>query len=75
VVVTRMMASVGSWITGSGTVSTRTLRLPCHVTALIDGLSCRWCPPAVVASVSPDGRLEPIVRFVSTAQVRLVVGS
>lgn len=33
--VIRMTASVGSWITGSGTVSTRTSRLPCHVTAFI----------------------------------------
>ncbi len=42
VVVTRMTASVGSSIRGSGTVSTSTLRLPCHVTAFIVGsfLSC-----------------------------------
>src|SRR5690606_41380337 len=32
VVVIRTMASEGSWMTGSGTVSTRTSRLPCHVT-------------------------------------------
>src|SRR4051812_42529078 len=31
--VTRMMASVGSWMVGSGTFSTRTSRLPCHVSA------------------------------------------
>ena len=31
--VTRMIASVGSWIVGSGTLSTRTSRLPCQVTA------------------------------------------
>lgn len=30
-----MTASVGSWILGSGTSSTRTSRLPCHVTAFI----------------------------------------
>jgi hypothetical protein len=30
-----MTASVGSLITGSGTVSTRTSRLPCQVTAFI----------------------------------------
>ncbi|BDD76229.1 hypothetical protein GCM10023177_55380 [Streptomyces violaceoruber] len=30
-----MTASVGSWIFGSGTSSTRTSRLPCHVTAFI----------------------------------------
>ena len=34
--VIRTIASVGSWIVGSGTVSTRTSRLPCHVNALID---------------------------------------
>jgi hypothetical protein len=28
-----MIASVGSLIAGSGTVSTDTFRLPCHVTA------------------------------------------
>src|SRR5436190_20841563 len=33
--VTRTIASVGSWITGSGTSSTRTSRLPCQVTAFI----------------------------------------
>jgi predicted PurR-regulated permease PerM len=33
--VTSMMASVGSSILGSGTVSTRTSRLPCQVTAFI----------------------------------------
>src|ERR671926_121566 len=31
--VTRMIASVPSWIDGSGTVSTRTSRLPCQATA------------------------------------------
>jgi hypothetical protein len=30
-----MIASVGSWITGSGTSSTRTSRLACQVTAFI----------------------------------------
>jgi hypothetical protein len=35
VVVTRMTASVGSWMIGSGTSSTRTSRLPCQVTACI----------------------------------------
>ncbi|GII21835.1 hypothetical protein Pme01_14320 [Planosporangium mesophilum] len=33
--VTLMMASSGSWIAGSGTVSTRTSRFPCQVTAFI----------------------------------------
>ena len=33
VLVTLMMASPGSWITGSGTSSTRTSRFPCHTTA------------------------------------------
>ena len=36
--VTLMTASVGSWMTGSGTVSTETERLPCHVSALIVAL-------------------------------------
>jgi hypothetical protein len=29
------ITSVGSWMTGSGTVSTRTSRLACHVTAFM----------------------------------------
>jgi hypothetical protein len=33
--VTSMIASVGSFTSGSGTVSTRTSRLPCQVTAFI----------------------------------------
>jgi hypothetical protein len=33
VLVTMMVASVGSWIAGSGTSSTRTSRLPCHLSA------------------------------------------
>src|SRR5689334_22358014 len=33
--VTRTITSVGSWIAGSGTVSIRTSRLPCHVSALM----------------------------------------
>src|SRR5919112_1105041 len=35
VVVILIMASVGSWMVGSGTLSTRTSRLPCHATAFI----------------------------------------
>ena len=35
VLVTLMMASVGSWMRGSGTVSTLILRRPCQVTALM----------------------------------------
>ena len=31
--VIRTIASLGAWMTGSGTVSTRTSLLPCHVTA------------------------------------------
>jgi hypothetical protein len=31
--VIRTIASVGSWMTGSGTVSTDTLPVPCHVSA------------------------------------------
>jgi hypothetical protein len=37
--VTRMTASVGSWIVGSGTVSTDTLDVPCQVKALM-GKGC-----------------------------------
>jgi hypothetical protein len=37
--VIRTIASVGSSIFGSGTVSTRTSRLPCHVTARMQ-LTC-----------------------------------
>ncbi len=33
--VMRTIASVGSWMVGSGTLSTRTSRLPCQVTAFI----------------------------------------
>src|SRR5690606_26218752 len=39
--VTRMTASVGSWTEGSGTVSTRTSRGPCQVSARILVLSSR----------------------------------
>src|SRR6476469_6071943 len=52
--VTRMIASVGFSIAGSGTVSTRTSWLPCQVSALI-----RWRypnaprPSARIASRSP----------------------
>ena len=35
VVVILTIASFGSWIVGSGTLSTRTSRLPCHATAFI----------------------------------------
>src|ERR1700744_2236985 len=48
--VTSMMASVGSSILGSGTDSTRTSRLPCHVTALIQTPASaslgRWLYPS-----------------------------
>src|SRR3954451_4139915 len=48
VLVTRIIASVGSLIAGSGTVSTDTFRRPCHVTARIAHLLCefslRACP-------------------------------
>ena len=46
VVVTRMIASVGSLINGSGTLSTETLRRPCHVTARIK-------PPQVLSHACP----------------------
>ena len=39
VVVIRTIASVCRWIFGSGTVSTRTSRLPCQVTALMPHLN------------------------------------
>src|ERR1700754_4408314 len=40
VLVTRIIASLGSLIAGSGTVSTDTLRRPCHVTARM----CAYLP-------------------------------
>src|SRR4051812_10398083 len=46
VLVTRTMASVGSWIVGSGTVSTRTSRLPWYATAFMG-------PPRVSSSSAP----------------------
>src|SRR3978361_2176187 len=41
VLVTSMIASVGSGIVGSGTSETSTLRLPCQVTARMTLLHCR----------------------------------
>ena len=35
------MASVGSWMAGSATVSTRTSSIPCHVTARMGDLLVR----------------------------------
>src|ERR1700750_1886707 len=53
VLVTLMIASVGSLITGSGTVSTDTFRRPCHVTArmriLLDVVSSQDVPNCEVA--------------------------
>src|SRR4051794_1950539 len=47
--VTRTMASVGSWIFGSGTVSTDTLDVPCQVSARMlcasDSVSSRLMVP------------------------------
>src|SRR5947209_14212757 len=40
--VTRTMASVGSWIVGSGTLSTRTSRLPWKVTAFMFPPGAGW---------------------------------
>ncbi|GAP46584.1 lysine--tRNA ligase [Streptomyces azureus] len=59
-----MTASVGSWISGSGTFSTRTSRLPCQVTALIASrslrqLARRWSGQARVPG-RPALNLEPI---------------
>ena len=42
----RTIASVGFSIVGSGTLSTRTSRFPCQVTAFIDVLSSQGQPPA-----------------------------
>jgi hypothetical protein len=36
------MASVGSWITGSGTSATLTERFPCHVSAFTIRLSWKF---------------------------------
>src|SRR3954453_6532406 len=41
VLVMRTSASVGCWIVGSGTLSTRTSRFPCHATALMLALLSR----------------------------------
>src|SRR3954454_3384307 len=59
VVVTRMIASVGSSIFGSGTSSTRTSRLPCQVTAFI--------PPNSPRSVGliPSRRVADMASFTS----------
>src|SRR5690348_1578878 len=49
--VTAMIASLGSWMRGSGTSVTRTSRLPCHVSALMKPLplvcdgEAAPCPP------------------------------
>ena len=49
--VTAMIASLGSWMRGSGTSVTRTSRLPCHVSALMKLLpvvcdsEAAPCPP------------------------------
>src|SRR5215213_7247356 len=56
------MASVGSWIVGSGTLSTRTSRLPCHATAFISSYLrsrvdplCRWaCSNACTTTCIPE---------------------
>src|SRR4051812_40644781 len=47
-----MIASVGSSMSGSGTVSTRTSRLPCQVSALMD----RAFPPAGTRNEGSAGR-------------------
>src|SRR5215208_8254789 len=59
VLVTRIIASVGSLIPGSGTVSTDTFRRPCHVTARIARLLCelsvRACPLTGAPNLGPGG--------------------
>src|SRR5918997_1782824 len=66
VLVTRMMASLGSLIAGSGTVSTEIFRRPCHVTARIsillygsitDGVPAAAAgkPAARIGSFAPRG--------------------
>src|SRR6185312_15272934 len=57
--VTLMIASVGCSILGSGTVSTRTSRLPWNVTAFIAGLQSRGsagCYPLDVVATARSGR-------------------
>ena len=58
----RTIASVGSSIAGSATVSTRTSRFPCQVTALIPGRVPRrqTAKSAVRAMVSPGGSVGPV---------------
>jgi hypothetical protein len=52
----RTIASVGSWMAGSGTLSTRTSRLPCQVTAF---MCCRSC----VVPADASRRRDRSVRF------------
>src|ERR1700755_2043046 len=59
--VTAMIASFGSWIRGSGTSVTRTSRLPCHVSALMNrsvrrgyARSCP-CPPGTAIHLGSRG--------------------
>src|SRR3954454_21193114 len=66
--VTRMTASVGSSIPGSGTSSTRTSRLPCQVTAFI-GLPPRsYRTRASDEATTRAGRVRISVPAVSAAQ-------
>src|SRR5687768_13113863 len=50
----RTIASVGAWIFGSGTSSTRTSRLPCHATAIIEKHPSP-CATHFGRSHTPDG--------------------
>ena len=49
------MASVGSWIVGSGTVSTRTSRLPCQTAAFMTGPFVAVAMPTGHAGQTPHG--------------------
>src|SRR5947209_5216867 len=77
--VMRTITSVGSWIEGSGTVSTRTSRRPCQVSArmhLLSGVSLLSDPPR--ASINPhpgvvgargEGTLQPSAPFAGAEQL------
>src|SRR6185437_15260278 len=53
--VTSMTASVGRSIFGSGTESTRTSRLPCHVTAFMERAHTRLPPVETAAPTAAPG--------------------
>src|ERR671921_137705 len=57
----RTIASVGSWIAGSGTLSTRTSRLPCQATALMSVLSVARRLPYPAIGLRETGVGAPVM--------------